>query len=151
MPRRREFKGIVKNLAELLSGRNNDYLGYWAVGQLSLQAKEHGVNTISLDLINGKSDISSPLLVDMCQSMQSAMNRILNAHKLPKEWIKSASVKFSFNQEYQEKYHYWRSALGTPYLVQVEIETDLGYVNKATQGGNVKPHDPSKEQRRSCF
>ncbi len=151
MPRRREFKGIVKNLAELLSGRNNDYLGYWAVGQLFLLAQEHGVDTISLDLINYRGDISSPLLADMCQSMKSEINRMLNAHKLPNEWIKSVSAKFSFNQEYQEKYHYWRSSLGKPYLVQVEIETDLGYVNKATQGGNVKPHDPSKEQRRGGF
>ncbi|PCK32385.1 hypothetical protein [Pseudoalteromonas piscicida] len=151
MPRRREFKGIVKNLAELLSGRNNDYLGYWGVGQLFLLDQEHGVDTISLDLIICKGDISSPLLADMCQSMKSEMNRILNAHKLPSEWVKSVSAKFSFNQEYQEKYHYWRSSLGKPYLVQVEIETDLGYVNKATQGGNVKPHDPSKEQRRGGF
>ncbi|WP_462157742.1 hypothetical protein [Pseudoalteromonas sp. GB56] len=151
MPRRREFKGIVRNLAELLSGRNNDYQGYWAVGQLFTLAQEHGVDAISLDLINCKGDISSPLLVDMCQSMKSEMNRMLNAHKLPNEWVEAVSAKFSFNQEYQEKYHYWRSALGTPYLVHVEIETDLGYVNKATQGGNVKPHDPSKEQRRDGF
>ncbi|NUZ12869.1 hypothetical protein HUZ36_18990 [Pseudoalteromonas sp. McH1-7] len=151
MPRRREFKGIANNLAELLSGRNNDYLGYWAVGQLFLLAQDHEVDMISLDLINCKGDIRSPLLEDMCQYMSSEITRILTAHKLPDEWVKSISAKFSFNQEYQEKYHYWRSALGKPYLVQVEIETDLGYVNKATQGGNVKPHDPLKEQRRSGF
>ncbi len=151
MPRRREFKGIVKNLAKFLSGRNNDYLGYWAVGQLFMLTQKHKVETISLDLINCKGDISSSLLDDMCQSMNSEMDRILNAHKLPNEWVKSVSVKFSFNQEYKEKYHYWRSALGKPYLVQVEIETDLGYVYKTTQGGNVKPHDPLREQRRNGF
>jgi len=151
MPRRREFKGIVKNLAELLSGRNNDYNGYWTVGQLSLLAQEHEVDSITLDLINCKSDIGLTVIDDMCQSMKSEMNRMLDAHKVPKEWVKSVSVEFSFNQEYQEKYHYWRSALGNPYLVQVAIETDLGYINEATQGGNVKPHDPSKEQRRGSF
>ncbi|WP_125253429.1 hypothetical protein [Pseudoalteromonas sp. J010] len=83
--------------------------------------------------------------------MSSEITRILKAHKLPDEWVKSISAKFSFNQEYQEKYHYWRSELGKPYLVQVEIETNLGYVNKATQGGNVQPHDPLKEQRRAGF
>lgn len=34
MPRRRELKGITINFAKLLSGRNNDYLGYWAVAFL---------------------------------------------------------------------------------------------------------------------
>jgi hypothetical protein len=49
------------------------------------------------------------------------------------------------------KYHYWRSGLGEHYLVQLKIETDLGYVNSATEGGNVRPHDPKKEQRRNGF
>ncbi|WP_022945161.1 hypothetical protein [Pseudoalteromonas ruthenica] len=151
MPRRRELKGVVNNLSELLSGRNNDYLGYWAVGQLFLLAQEHGVDSLTLNLIDCKSDIVSPVLVDMCQSMKSEMNRMLAAHQIPREWVKSVSAKFSFNQEYQEKYHYWRSAIGKPYLVQVEIETDLSYINKATQGGNVQPHDPSKEHRRGSF
>ncbi|TMP20529.1 hypothetical protein, partial [Pseudoalteromonas ruthenica] len=114
-------------------------------GQLFILAQEHGVDSLTLNLIDCKSDIVSPVLVDMCQSMKSEVNRMLAAHQIPREWVKSVSAKFSFNQEYQEKYHYWRSALGKPYLVQVEIETDLGYINKATQGGNVQPHDPSKE------
>lgn len=36
MPRRRELKGITANFSKRLSGRNNDYLGYWSLGQLSL-------------------------------------------------------------------------------------------------------------------
>ncbi|TMP02873.1 hypothetical protein, partial [Pseudoalteromonas ruthenica] len=100
MPRRRELKGVVNNLSELLSGRNNDYLGYWAVGQLFILAQEHGVDSLTLNLIDCKSDIVSPVLVDMCQSMKSEVNRILAAHQLPRKWVNSVSAKFSFNQEY---------------------------------------------------
>jgi len=151
MARRREFKGIVKNLAELFSGRNNDFLGYWSVGQLFRLAQELGVDSITFDLINLQSDIDVPVLVNICQSMKGELKRILNAHKIPIEWVKSASVTFSFNQDYQKIYHFWRSSLGKPYLVQVDIETDLGQLNMAMEGGNVELHDPSKEQRRVKF
>jgi len=39
MARRTEFKGIVRNFTHMLNGRNNDHLGYWAIGQLCLLAK----------------------------------------------------------------------------------------------------------------
>lgn len=147
MARRRELKGITINFAKLLSGRNNDYLGYWAVGQLFLLAQENNVESITLDLLNLNSSICSPQMLDMCQQMKAELNRLLEAQKIPFVWVKSVSVEFSFNQEYQEKYHYWRSALGKHYLVAVKIETDLGYINNALEGGNVNPHDPTKEHR----
>jgi hypothetical protein len=147
MPRRRELKGITINFAKLLSGRNNDYLGYWAVGKLSLLAQENNVESITFDLLNLNNSFDSPLVLEMCQQMKAELDRLLGAHKIPLVWAKSVLVEFSFNQEYQEKYHLWRSALGKHYLVSVEIETDLGYINKALEGGNVNPHDPTKEHR----
>ena len=147
MPRRRELKGITINFAKLLSGRNNDYLGYWAVGQLSLLAQRNSVESITLDLLTLSNSLDSPQTLEIFQQMKAELHRLLEAQKIPCVWVKSVSVEFSFNQEYQEKYHYWRSALGKHYLVAVEIETDLGYINKALEGGNVNPHDPSKEHR----
>ncbi|GLX76699.1 hypothetical protein tinsulaeT_00390 [Thalassotalea insulae] len=147
MPRRRELKGITINFAKLLSGRNNDYLGYWAVGQLFLLAQENNVESITLYLLALRNSLHSPQVFEMCQQMKAQLERLLKAQKTPLEWVKSVSVEFSFNQEYQEKFHYWRSALGKHYLVAVEIETDLGYINKALEGGNVNPHDPTKEHR----
>ncbi|OKY26188.1 hypothetical protein [Thalassotalea sp. PP2-459] len=151
MPRRRELKGITINFAKLLSGRNNDYLGYWAVGQLSLLAQENRVSSITLDLLNSNNSLDLPALVEMCQPMKTELDRLLAAHKIPYEWVKSVVVEFSFNQEYQEQYHLWRSALGKHYLVSLKIETDLGYLNEAVQGGNVNPHNPANEQRRRGF
>ncbi|MBA6231323.1 hypothetical protein H4J55_04735 [Colwellia sp. MB3u-22] len=151
MPRRRELKGIAINFAQLLSGRNNDYLGYWAIGQLSLLAQENNVGSIKLDLINFNSNIDSPELAKIYHQVRAELNRLLEAQKIPYKWVKSILVEFSFNQEYQEKYHYWRSALGKHYLVTLKIETDLGFVNTAVEGGNVNPHDPAKEKRRGGF
>jgi hypothetical protein len=151
MPRRRELKGIATNFAQLLSGRNNDYLGYWAVGQLSLLAQENNLDSIFFDLINFKISVDLPALVAMCHSMKNELNRLLDAHKIPNTWVKSVSVEFSFNEEYQEQYHFWRSALGKHYLVNLNIETDLGYINSVVVGGNVNPHDPTKEHQSNRF
>jgi hypothetical protein len=151
MPRRRELKGITNNFAKSLNQRNNDFLGYWAVGQFCSIAQENDVDLIKLDLVNFKSNLNLPSLVPMCQVMRTNLNRIFDAKKIPEKWIQAISAEFRFNQEYEKKYHYWRSGLGEHYLVQLKIETDLGYVNSATEGGNVRPHDPKKEQRRNGF
>lgn len=147
MPRRRELKGVTINFAKLLNGRNNDYLGYWAVGQLSLLVQQNNVESITFDLVTLSNSFGSHQALEMCQQMKAELNRLLEAQKIPFVWVKSVLVKFSFNQEYQEKYHYWGSALGKHYLISVAIETDLGYLNKALEGGNVNPHDPTKEHR----
>lgn len=151
MPRRRELKGITRNLAEFLNGRNNDSLGYWANGLLCLIAQNSKSNIIVLDLKNSTNSINSAELEKIGNSIKLVLDKMLAAHKLPFSWIKDVNVEYSFNQEYQRKYHYWRSALGTPYLVKLTIETDLGSIYSATEGGNVIPHDPAREQRRSGF
>jgi hypothetical protein len=151
MPRRRELKGITSNFAKLLNQRNNDFLGYWAVGQLCLLAQENEVDSIRFDLVNFKSSLNLPLLELMCQVMRTHINRMLDAHKIPEAWIQSISAEFCFNQEFDREYHFWRSALGKHYLVKLEVITDLGFVNSAIQGGNVRPHEPKKEQRRSGY
>jgi len=48
----------------------------------------------------------------MCQQMKAEIDRLRETQKIPCVWGESVPVKFSFTQEYQEKYHYWRSALG---------------------------------------
>jgi hypothetical protein len=151
MPRRRELKGICLNFSELLNSRNNDYLGYWAIGQLCLLAQKEGVNSISFSLVDLSNSIHTAEAELMCKQMKSYLYTILSAHKIPENWVKSVLVKFSFNQEYQSKYHYWGSAIGSHYLLQLTIETDLGHIDTMVQGGNVKPHDPSKEQGRNDF
>lgn len=151
MPRRRELNGIVKNFASFLSGRNNDHLGYWAVGQLYSAAKELRTNTISLSLMDISCNPESPLLKAINQSIRAELDRLLNSHSISLRWIARANVEFTFNAEFKREIHYWRSALGEPFLTHLEIETDLSFRYRAVTGGNVKEHDPNREQRRNGF
>ena len=151
MARRIEFKGIVRNFAHMLNSRNNDHLGYWAIGQLCLLAEQENTSSISINLLEIKRNCIKNCLEPFAQSMRKLLIKMLNSHKIPSSWIKSVNVNFSFNEQYQQQYHYWRSALGSPYLITLEITSDVGKVYKQTFGGNVNPHDPRKEQRRAGF
>ena len=151
MARRKEFKGIVRNLAHMLNGRNNDHLGYWAIGQLCLFAERDNVSSISIDLSEVENNFTYESVKPIAVSMHQSLQKMLTAHQIPFSWLKSAFVTLSFNEEYQKQYHYWRSALGTPYILTLEITSDLGKVYKQTFGGNVNPHDPLREQRRAGF
>jgi hypothetical protein len=126
MARRSEFKGIVRNFAHMLNSRNNDFLGYWATGQLYFNAEQEEVTSISLNLLKVESQLSSKTLEAFANNMLHFFVEMLTAHKIPLSWVKSAFVIFSFDQPYQKQYHYRRSALGKPYLLTLEITSDLG-------------------------
>ena len=151
MARRRELKGIVRNLAHKLNGRNNDHLGYWAIGQLCSLAEQDKVSFITIDLSEVESNSNHESVKPFAISMHKSLHQMLTAHQIPFSWLKSAYVTFSFNEPYQKQYHYWRSALGTPYILKLEITSDLGKVYNQTFGGNVNPHDPRREKRRARF
>ena len=151
MARRREFKGIVRNFAYMLNSRNNDHLGYWAIGKLCLLAEQDKVSSLSIDLLSLENVGIEKSLEPFANSMSNLLHKMLSSHRIPTSWLNSAVVTLHFNEHYQKKYHYWRSALGSPYLVVFEITSDLGKASKQTFGGNVNPHDPRKEQRRKGF
>ena len=151
MARRSEFKGIVRNFAHMLNNRNNDHLGYWTTGQLCLLAQKQNISSISINLLEIEHNSVKNHIEPFAKSMRKSLINMLNSHKISLSWLTSATVTFSFNEQYQKQYHYWRSALGAPYLVTLEMTSDLGKVYKQKFGGNVNPHDPLKEQRRAGF
>ena len=151
MALRSEFKGIVRNFAHMLNNRNNDHLGYWAMGQLCLLAEQENISSVSINLLEVESNCVENSLDPISKSMRKLLIEMLNSHKIPSSWLRSANVTFSFNEQYQKQYHYRRSALGSPYILTLEVTSDLGKVYKQTFGGNVNPHDPRREQRRAGF
>ena len=151
MARRSEFKGVVRNFAHMLNNRNNDHLGYWTTGQLCLLAQKQNISSISINLLEIEHNSVKNHIEPFAKSMRKSLINMLNSHKISLSWLTSATVTFSFNEQYQKQYHYWRSALGAPYLVTLEMTSDLGKVYKQKFGGNVNPHDPLKEQRRAGF
>ena len=151
MPRRRELRGIVNSFVKFLIGRNNDYQGYWAVGHLNSWSEKNRVNPITFELLVDQQILSTNFLSEMSESFNSEFTRILDAHGINKKWIASAILEFQFDAEYIKEFHFWRSALGKPFIVKMVIESDLGQVFHSVNGGNVLPHNPLTEKRSSRY
>jgi hypothetical protein len=154
MARRKQLKGVAGNLVQWCLSRNFDHQGYWAVGQLYAYAEEHGTDKFVIDLVddyvpNGAAGVkfSEAIKLLLC-----ILRKDIKSLKIPDWWVKDIQVIFTFNTEYQKKYHFWASALGgKPAMCLVKITTDQGKVYAKESGCNVWVHNPKKESRRYGF
>ena len=139
---------MCKDLAVSLSRRNNDLLGYWAIGQLYKYCENTNKSELSFCLFSNE---EASYFHEYRDILAQKVEGHLKKCGIPKKWIGSCIVTYKFNAEYIRKYHYWGSALGTHFLCSITIETDLGKQYTSLSGGNCWAHDPKKEQRRRGF
>jgi hypothetical protein len=151
MARRKQFKGIAKNLAQWCLSRNNDYSGYWVVGQLYKYSREQNENIISVNVLNSNFTHEGEFFSTLCNSLTKIAKHQMYKNSIPESWLKSISVKFHFEAPYEHKYHCWGSALGKPMLCSISIVTDLGREYTGESGCNCWVHNPIKESRRYGF
>ncbi|MEO3879474.1 hypothetical protein [Rheinheimera fenheensis] len=154
MARRKQLKGVAGNIVQWCLSRNFDYQGYWAVGQLYAYAQENGTNECVISLVNEhvQSELSGVMFSETIKLLSRILQRDLESLKIPDWWVKDAKVTFTFNTDYQKKYHLWACGLGgTPAMCHVEITTDLGKTYTKAGGCNVWVHNPEKESRRNGF
>jgi len=151
MPRRREFKGVSKNLAEWCLSRNNDYLGYWAIGQLYSFSQNQKVSVVSLDVLSMQFFPENKELSSLCNGFAEIVKKQMAANSIPNYWLKSIRIQFHFEAPYQKKYHLFGSAIGKPMVCSVVIVTDLGREYYGESGCNCRPHNPAREHRRNGF
>ncbi len=151
MPRRSEFKGIAKNLAEWCLCRNNDYLGYWAIGQLYNFSQNQRVSVVSVDVLATQFVPENKELSILCSGFYEIVKKQMLANSMPNYWLKSLQIKFHFEAPYQDRYHYFGSAIGKPMVCSVVILTDLGREYFGESGCNCRPHNPARESRRHSF
>ncbi|MCF6439255.1 hypothetical protein L1077_07425 [Pseudoalteromonas luteoviolacea] len=151
MSSRKHFKGIAYNLAQFCISRNNDLLGYWAIGQLYSFALEQGVNEVVIDVLRQEVRPQTHRFSELSAAYLDLMVKIAASNGARFDYLEEAVVVFMFDVEYQSKYHWFGSALGKPFLCVVELTSDLGKRYSATLGCNIRPHDPNREYRREHF
>lgn len=153
MPRRRQFKGIADNINQWILSRNFDIQGYWGLGKLYEFSEANNSSKVVLDL---KTFQITPQpnhrkFNAAIKELAQLLHRSMESNKIPEYWLKEAIVTFSFKVPYQRKFHYWRSALGQPFICTMYIKTDIERIYLRETGGNCWIHDPKKEQRRYGF
>ena len=146
MSRRNKLKGIAIDLIHSLSTRNNDFLGYWATGQLYKFACEVQVDIIVIDVLNRTIKPDNKAFYPLCQNYKSLFIRHLKTRGLPFEILKGITIEYEFNQEHNPRIH--RSiGVGKPYIIRLIINTELKQNIILEAGGYCRKHEPSREQK----
>ncbi len=143
MGRRLELEAIVNDLTQSMASRNNDYRGYWAVGQLYNAALSSGVNHIHIDVFNDLVEPLSEEITDIPHTYKTRILRQVKSRKMNQSWIVKASIDYWFETEVDY--------IGAPYIGLISIHSDVGKHYTGRFGGYCKPHDPKKEGRRRTF
>ena len=125
MPNRKLLKGIAYNLAQWCLSRNNDYDGYWAVGQLYAYAHENNANKVVVDVLKSKLEPNTNKFSTLCKSHKAILKKMLDAISIEEKLLKEVLVEYGFEEPYIPKFHNFGSALGgKPSMCRVKFKTD---------------------------
>ncbi len=134
MARRRQFKGICRDVLNTFVSRNNDVNGYWALGQFA-QIAHAGSHNLKFQLREGVTVPPYPEFTPTSSYYWRALLRLMAANKMPEGWLSNATIVFSIVGP-------------TIALCHIEITTDLSKIYSDTKTIAVRPHDPMREHRR---
>lgn len=149
MAKRNQLKNVASGLLGYFGSRNNDISGYWGMGVMSLYAEMLSVDSITFDLIKANSAPHIPELNGFVMLLSTKFFTMVEQAGLSSQNVTQANITVNFNQPFDEKLHYWRSALGKPYINRIEITHDLGGQYFAVSGGNCFPHSNHRETQRT--
>lgn len=145
MSRRRELTGIANAVAGSFASRNNDFNGYWAVGQLYCRAMECGSLQVVIRLLPPDESNPCELIASVGEAYRTFLLAHLNRRGLPVSWVASATVEVQFESATPMPEFLRAYAGRQPFQCQVVLVDDLARERKATSSSWCSPHDPTRE------
>lgn len=133
-----------------MATRNNDFQGYWALGQLYSAALDIGVQYVHVDIFNGLVEPEKLNINGIVSTYKERIFRQLKSRKMNYSWVVNASIEYWFEAEIDKSIHR-NFGVGKPFIGQLTIYSDLGKSYSGRFGGYCNPHDPSSETQRVGF
>lgn len=145
MARRVELQGIANALNGSFVSRNNDYRGYWTIGQLTLLAHNNNLTKIVFFLTPFKTDTCSGLSDYIGRRYAGMLGHLLRRQKIPDNWIGEASITIEFNLK--DKHEQWHesSTEGDPFQCSCQIIDDTNRCYSSVVYGRSRPHSSANE------
>lgn len=147
MARRIELRGIANALNESFVSRNNDFRGYWTVGQLKLFAINNGLTTMGFSLTPSKADTYFNLRNYIVHHYIGMLGRLLRKQQVPDIWVSGASIMIDFNVNAKHSQLHQCSISGEPFQCCCRIIDDTSRSYSSIIYGKCKPHSVAKELR----
>lgn len=147
MARRIELQGIANSFNTSFISRNNDFKGYWAIGQLKLFTLNNGIHTMEFSFPT-KATHSTLELLNYTKCHYSRMlEQLLKKQKIPSSWVKEASITLDFHTAVEDSLLPECSAFGSPFSSLCQIIDDKGHIYSSLLYGRCLPHSPLREWR----
>lgn len=126
MASRRELKGIANAINESFVSRNNDFKGYWSIGQIKSLALNNGLTSMTFPLMLSKANPTSGLQSYTVCHYANMLNSLLTKQKLPNFWVSNAVIKIDFNPNVELAKLYEYTTSGEPFQCTCQITSDAG-------------------------
>lgn len=144
MARRIELHGIVNAINGSFVSRNNDFRGYWAIGQLKALAIDTGVTSMRFSLIP-KTDTISSLQRYIVYHYTGMLEDLLRKQQIPDFWVNEANIMLDFGANVENTWLHECSTSGEPFQCCCQITDDTGRSYSSIIGGRCLPHSAMKE------
>jgi hypothetical protein len=145
MARRRELKGIANAINESFVSRNNDFKGYWSIGQIKSLALDNGLTSMTFPLMLPKTNPTSGLRSYTVCHYANMLKRLLNKQKLPNSWVSNAVIEIDFNPNVELAQMYEYSTGGETFQCSCKITSDTGQDYTSIIYGRCWPHTVAQE------
>lgn len=145
MARRVELRGIANALNENFVSRNNDFKGFWTIGQLKLLAINNNLSTMGFFLTPPKSAPHCNLRHYVVLHYAAMLARLLRKQQIPDFWISEASITIDFNVNAEHEHLNECSTSGEPFKCHCQIIDDTGRSYSSVVYGRCQAHSSVKE------
>ncbi|MCL9649583.1 hypothetical protein L2172_03950 [Pantoea agglomerans] len=145
MARRVELRGIANALNESFVSRNNDFKGFWTIGQLKLLAINNNLSTMVFPLTPPKSDPHCNLRHYVVLHYAAMLVHLLRKQLIPGFWISEANITIDFNVNAEHEHLNECSTSGEPFKCHCQIIDDTGRSYSSVVYGRCHAHSSVKE------
>ncbi|MCM7587874.1 hypothetical protein M8S10_03460 [Enterobacter chuandaensis] len=145
MARRVELRGIANALNESFVSRNNDFKGFWTIGQLKLLAINNNLSTMVFPLTPPESDPHCNLGHYVVLHYSAMLAHLLRKQLIPDLWISEASITIDFNVNAEHKHLNECSTSGEPFKCHCQIIDDIGRSYSSVVYGRCRAHSSVQE------
>lgn len=147
MARRIELQGIVNALNGSFVSRNNDFRGYWSIGQLKSFAIDSGLTSMEFSLTIPMTDTIFNLQSYIVHYYTDMLENLLRKQQIPDFWVSEAIIMIDFNTNAESARLHECLTLGEPFQCRCQIMDDTGRYYSSIIHGRCLPHSIVKELR----
>ena len=147
MARRNELQGIANSLNGSFISRNNEFRGYWSIGQLKTFAMSSDKKIVRISIPTRNAYAHCELLNSIERHYARIFEKLLNKQKIPAFWVKEANIILDFGTIVNNSQLLECVTSGQPFRCECQITDDKGRTYSSIHYGRCLPHSSKRELR----